>query len=280
MKKAILLTLVLFWSIGPASQFSYADTSGFAIRPEDSGQVWQGVYGTTPHHYGRNSFYNFNSSSGTPTHYYGFVDYAYPAGTFPGDAFTKDPAVSFASISNSTRLGLDGTASGKQSGSATFSVGNLDLASKDFPKYFYLEMDVTLRDGNASSDQRSSVSVSLAGTNALVVDSWAGTQGGIGSGVLDAANAPVRSGNTWTWAFGTASTQTRTVNAWFKLDQFASAETLTIDFVGGKGSTSGRAYLDNLHIATTPEPVSAALFLTGAGLMALRRCRRAASGSV
>ena len=144
------------------------------------------------------------------------------------------------------------------SGSATFNIGNLNLAPNDnFAKYFWLEMDVDLLKENFS------VAVTLTPTGANVIESAFWTEGTAVTGLTGTEN-------TYTWDFGDGNGEIKRANAWFKLDQFASAEALKFDFVTPT-SSGAHALIDNLHIATNPEPVAAALFGLGGAMMALRR---------
>lgn len=245
MKIRIVLAVILTVILGLFSAAAYADSQFFALEPTDSGKTWEGA-----NPYARNIFWDFstNPASTTDQAYYGTWD----NDLVKGPLVKAGDSVAF-SNSDVKFFGNKIEVESGKSGYATFNIGNLALSPNNFSKYFWLEMDVDLK-------RQGTVAVTLTGTGASVIDSWANQGAG-------------QSGNTWTWSFGDNSGLTKTVNAWFKLDPFASAESLKIDFVGGSHS-SAHAYIDNLHIATTPEPISAALFITGAAIMALKKRRK------
>jgi len=242
----VTATIFLALSAHPAQAARVPDSPYYHLEPTAAPApvIWQGVNSPLPEgdHYARNIFWNFNDST-LPSHYFGVLDNTLKSrDTYTGNAM-RPPG----------RLGLIGQGDRY----ATFGIADLDLgAGNTSPKYFWLEMDATLHKAG------STISVTLSGAGASLTDSWA-NQGA------------TRTGDTWTWAFGNNGTETRTVNAWFAFDSFPSAESLRIAFHGSSPGSS--AVIDNLHVSTTPEPVSSALFVTGAGLLALRR-RRISSG--
>lgn len=260
MKRKVFVILATLIFVGVIAGIAYADTAHFTLEPTASGQTWQGVNAPgdgAGDHYGRNIFWDFSDDplgSGNPgplpdAAFYGVIDRG-----ADGPTVKLLDSVTRSNSDVKLNAGRYGLKDKNKSGYATFNIGNLDLApSNNFAKYFYLEMDLNVLKLD------SYVQVSLTGTGASVVDSWA--NGGA-----------TQSGNTWKWLRG-ATDLTGTVNAWFMLDKFASAEALKIDFFT-PNTDGAKAQIDNLHIASTPEPISAALFLLGGGALAVRQYRK------
>lgn len=129
---------------------------------------------------------------------------------------------------------------GDASGSAIFHINNLNI---NYPKkFFWLEMNVCTFADPLCKDSFATVTQSLSAPGSTITSSWSS---GTGDGLR---------------------------NAWFKIEPFSSSEDLTINFAS-KGFLSYAAISD-LHIAASPEPIGAALFVIGAGALGFIKYRR------
>ena len=216
-----------------------ADTATFTKEPSTWAPEWDGS--SSP--YSRNIFWDFSKNPSAPS----------PGGKGSKDAtyfgindtteLKDNDSVATTSkvIWNSSSKAL-GIFQNDRHGVAMFNIANLVSTGV---KHFWLEMDINIK------KTASYISADMLTAGGSVVDSW---------GTYD----------TLIWS-GTDTGLANTVNAWFKINPFSTAESLQLTFHSeGSGSY---AYVDNVHIATTPEPISAALFLTGAAVMAFRRRR-------
>ena len=215
-----------------------ADTAAFTKEPSLWAPEWDGS--SSP--YSRNIFWDFSSNPSAPSPggqgskdatYFGIND---TAALKANDSVATTSKVIWNNSSKALGIFQD-----NRHGVAMFNIANLVSTGV---KYFWLEMDINIK----KTASYISADLLTAGGGS-VVDSW-GT------------------GDTLTWS-GTDCGLANKVNAWFKINPFSSAESLQLTF-HSEGSGS-HAFVDNVHIATTPEPISAALFLTGAAVMAFRR---------
>lgn len=235
MKKTTVNLFVFLTIFIALATSSYADTAAFTKEPSAWAPEW---VGSSP--YSRNIFWDFSKNPTAHGGGQGSKDAAY-YGT--NDSAALRAADYVAKTSDVKRKDeAFGVFKKNQDGIAIFHIAN--LAGTGI-KYFWLEMDINIKKTS------SYITAALLPIGGSVVNSW-GT------------------GDTLTWS-GTNAGLSNTVNAWFKIDPFSSAENLALTF-HSQGASS-YAYVDNVHIATTPEPISAALFITGAVVMALRRRR-------
>lgn len=236
MKKTTAKIFVLLTIFIALATSSYADTAAFTKEPSAWAPEWDG----SSNPYSRNIFWDFSKNPTAHGGGQGSKDAAY-YGTNDTAALRADDYVAKTNDVKRKEEAF-GLFKNNQDGVAIFNIAN--LAGTGI-KYFWLEMDINIK------NTASYISAFLLPTGGSVIDSW-GT------------------GDTLTWS-GTDTGLAGTVNAWFKIDPFSSAESLVLNF--HSEGTGSYAYVDNVHIATTPEPISAALFITGAVVMALRRRR-------
>lgn len=71
---------------------------------------------------------------------------------------------------------------------------------------------------------------------------------------------------------GTGKLTTGLHDVWFKIEPAPTSEDLVLSFAAN--GNNKYAYVDNLHVAATPEPIGAALFVIGAGALGIIKNRR------
>lgn len=238
MRKVISSVFVSLLLCGALAASAYADSRFFSLEPSSGAPEWDG----SANPYSRNIFWDFSKNPANSGLGQGSEDAVYYGTNDSAALWADDYVARTGDVKRKDEA--YGVFKKNQEGTAVFHIAN--LASSSAVKYFWLEMDINIKKA------ASYISAYLLPEGGSVTGSW-----GTGSAL--------------TW-YGTTGGLSETVNAWFKIEPFSSAENLFLAFHSqGNGS---HAFVDNVHIATTPEPIAAALFISGAAVMALKKRRQ------
>ncbi len=234
--------------------------------------VWPSAYSTNGN-YARNVYWNFNvdpfvtlpcSSNCNPdATYYGSKDAALKS----SDTFSDTGSVGYSGSGATGKIGY--IASGNnQSGTAVYSFNASTLKDVNNSDMLYIWAEINVTTTGSSSNNVSFSGLTKQTGDAITIESSEIFSGSGGS--------PLAQSNSGLFSFNMTGTAA-TYDAYFAVKDTASTITdlgqdaLTLTFSTGNGSGQGSAFVNSLHVAMTPEPISVALFATGIAVLFLRR---------